>query len=312
MVIKTAFQSCFLFLRHTHKSSFYFIELRCNKLSRAPVIIHERSLGSFLLHSPTKTHSTTNRSNSMQKKITLSLLTTVVTAASLFAGTASAATNPGMGQWVRGAHLWQKPAVMGTVASVSGSSLTVTDKGGITFTVDASAAKVTKGFGKNATTLTVADIKTGDTVRVMGTVSGTAVTATSISDGIGRMGQGKRGDKTRMPGAFGTVGTVNGTSFTITSPQSPKSSTTRTFTVNTDGNTVFTKDGQPATLADVTAGQKVMAVGTVDTTALTVTATKVSIMTKLPQRPARLGRANANHALNKKAFPGKRMLGKKK
>ena len=77
---------------------------------------------------------------------------------------------PGMG---RGA------GVMGTVTAVSGNTVTVTDKDGTTYTIDATSAEVSK-----TSTITVSQIAVGDTVGVQGTVSGTTVTAKHIMDGL--------------------------------------------------------------------------------------------------------------------------------
>jgi hypothetical protein len=69
--------------------------------------------------------------------------------------------------------------VMGTVSAVSGTTVTVTNADGTSYTVDAASAKVSK-----IVDLTVGDIKVGDTIGVMGTVSGTNVTAAHIMDGV--------------------------------------------------------------------------------------------------------------------------------
>jgi hypothetical protein len=77
----------------------------------------------------------------------------------------------------------------GIVASISGTTLTMTeeaDEGGATYTVDASSATVTKA-GASAS---LGSIAVGDKIFVKGTVTGTNVVATSISDGHG-MGQHK-------------------------------------------------------------------------------------------------------------------------
>jgi ABC-type dipeptide/oligopeptide/nickel transport system ATPase component len=68
---------------------------------------------------------------------------------------------------------------MGTVSAVDGSTVTITNTDGTTYTVDATNAKVSKMVD-----LSVSDIKVGDQVGVMGTISGTSVTATHIMDGV--------------------------------------------------------------------------------------------------------------------------------
>ena len=68
---------------------------------------------------------------------------------------------------------------MGTVTAVSGNTITITGKDGKTYTIDGSAAKVSK-----TSSITVGDIKVGDTIGARGTVSGTTITAKDIMDGI--------------------------------------------------------------------------------------------------------------------------------
>jgi len=72
-----------------------------------------------------------------------------------------------------------QPVVAGTIASISGSTLTVTNKSNVTYTVDATNAKIFQG--KNATA-TLANVKVGDNVVVQGTVNGTSVTASTVID----------------------------------------------------------------------------------------------------------------------------------
>jgi hypothetical protein len=76
---------------------------------------------------------------------------------------------PGMG----------RGGTVGTVTAVNGSTITLSGKDGTTYTVDASSAKIS-----TMATITAADIKVGDTLGVQGTVSGTAVTAHDIMDGL--------------------------------------------------------------------------------------------------------------------------------
>lgn len=67
----------------------------------------------------------------------------------------------------------------GTVLSVSGTTITLTGSDGQTYTVDASAAQIGK-----VTAISIGDVKVGDTLNVMGEVSGTTVTAKHIMDGV--------------------------------------------------------------------------------------------------------------------------------
>lgn len=70
----------------------------------------------------------------------------------------------------------------GVVSSISGTTIVMgeeSDEGGASYTVDASKATVTN----NGAAATLADIKVGDKIFVQGTLSGTSVSATSVSLG---------------------------------------------------------------------------------------------------------------------------------
>jgi Domain of unknown function (DUF5666) len=69
----------------------------------------------------------------------------------------------------------------GTIASVNGSTLTVTGTDGTTYTVDASNATLVK---KGSTANAISAINVGDTVRIQGAVNGTSITATAILDNV--------------------------------------------------------------------------------------------------------------------------------
>lgn len=162
----------------------------------------------------------------------------------------------------------ERPALLGAITSVNGNVVTITDKSGVVFTVDATNAKISKGFGEFGTTIALADLKVGDEVGVLGTKSGQAVTATAIMDGMGPHG-GRTGTFAQM-GIGGTVAKVNGSIFTVTMPDfKDKTNTTTggtTYTVSTSGTTTYTKDGAAASLNDIVVGARVMVSGTVDTT----------------------------------------------
>ncbi len=209
---------------------------------------------------------------------------------------------------------WQnmpRPAVTGTVTAVNGTSITLSGFAPLaftpgstpltkpavkptptTFTVDASNATVSRGFGTSTTAIAVSAIATGDRLAVFGTLSGTSVTATKISDipagtmpfGFGPQGNhglgGPRSSNPKMvPGtvAFGSVTAVNGSDLTI-QQRAFRNQATTTETVVTTSATTFKKNGQAATLADISVGNLVMANGTT-TAADTLTANTVRILT---------------------------------
>jgi hypothetical protein len=79
----------------------------------------------------------------------------------------------------------------GSVTAINSSTLTLTARNKTTYTVDASSAIVTKGIG-TGTVSSMSAIQVGDRVMVMGSVSGSSATATSIRD-MGQFKSGMRG-----------------------------------------------------------------------------------------------------------------------
>jgi hypothetical protein len=180
-----------------------------------------------------------------------------------------------------------RPAVVGQVTAISGSTLTVATRAwqrdtddtsspsaqAATYAVDASGATVTKGGQAS----TVSAIAVGDMVAVEGTVSGQSVTATSIRDGAMRGMRGVRADgdwrrASTMPWASktppitgngepiigGTVTAISGSTLTVT----PK--TGAAYMVTTTSATTFSKRGVTgATLSNVAVGDSVVVQGTV-------------------------------------------------
>jgi hypothetical protein len=179
-----------------------------------------------------------------------------------------------------------RPGVFGTVASISGSTITVTSMmrgkpsttGGTataststTYTVDASSATVTKAGAASS----IGVITVGDRVSVQGTVSGQNVTATAIMDDIpagGMMGKGGvgmagmngfKGDGKPVIG--GTVSTVSGSTLTVTN------SGGNPYTIDATNATVMVK-GATSTIGAVLSGDSVLVQGTVSGQNVTATA----------------------------------------
>ena len=70
----------------------------------------------------------------------------------------------------------------GKVTAVTGSTITLVKNKTVTYTVNVGSATLTKGFGKNAKTILASDVVVGDRLTVIGSLSGTTVTASSIND----------------------------------------------------------------------------------------------------------------------------------
>lgn len=96
-----------------------------------------------------------------------------------------------------------QPVVAGKVTSVSGTTLTITNNSNVTYTIDASGAKVTQGQN----TIATSNINNGYTVVVQGTVNGTSVVAASVIDQTRPAGTttGSAAGQSN-PGFFGSIG----------------------------------------------------------------------------------------------------------
>ena len=97
-----------------------------------------------------------------------------------------------------------QPVVAGTVSTINGSNLTVTNGGNATYSIDASDAKIQKA---GISSSTVSNIVVGDKVIVQGTVNGTSVIATTIIDqtNLANVGKGTSSTQVHM-GFFGQIG----------------------------------------------------------------------------------------------------------
>jgi hypothetical protein len=188
-------------------------------------------------------------------------------------------------------HKGGRPGMGGAVAAINGTTITITGQNGSIYTVDTAKAKITRGFGPNTETLALTDIKVGDKIGIIGTISGTNITAKTIIDGVGMLRDRKTEgqEKTHVVGKILTV-----SPFSLTLEVKPfsdrmmKSATeTVTYTVDSTSNTTVTKDGVSASLGDLTVGQMIIATGKVDSSAKTVEATKINIMT-LKDKPTGL------------------------
>jgi hypothetical protein len=177
-----------------------------------------------------------------------------------------------------GMMMHRAPGVFGTVSVVNGNTITVTSKGfgrnasttpATTYTVDATNATITKaGVASSITSIGV-----GDMVDVLGTVSGTEVTATAIHDGImpGRgmqpktPGQGGGGPVIQgngQPVIGGSITAVSGSTLTVTNKSNV------TYTVDATNATV-TKGHATSTVSSIVVGDNVIVQGAVNGNAVT-------------------------------------------
>ncbi|MES2060157.1 MAG: hypothetical protein V4438_03940 [Patescibacteria group bacterium] len=87
-----------------------------------------------------------------------------------------------------------QPIVAGTVTAVGGNTITITNSSNVSFTIDATNAKIA---AKGVANATVSNIAVGDHVVAQGTVNGSAVVASSVID------QTKAGDENNGNGDNG-------------------------------------------------------------------------------------------------------------
>jgi hypothetical protein len=170
--------------------------------------------------------------------------------------------NNGIG-WGRMGKGQMDPQVTGTVSAVNGNTITLTGTNGTTYTVDASKAEIMKIVNNAKTTIQVSGIAVGDTLHVSGTVSGNAVTASKIIDGVMPARQNQA--------AAGTITAIDGNTNTITL----KGDNGTTYTVNA-GNAeimIAKKAGTSLQNSGIQTGDTLQVFGTVSGT--NITATKI-------------------------------------
>jgi hypothetical protein len=172
-----------------------------------------------------------------------------------------------------------RPAVIGTVTSINGNTITLSGHQGVdkasptipatTFTIDATKATIYK----DRATSTLASIVSGDTLAVQGTLTGNNVVATVIHDGImmGNRGERRGGmmgntqntqvmgqlQGNGLPVVAGTISAINGNTITITNKSNV------TYTVDVTSAKIMVKNAV-ATVSSVVAGDTVIVQGSVN------------------------------------------------
>jgi hypothetical protein len=232
-----------------------------------------------------------NIKNIMKKYIygfsSLAVLATLATAVPAFADNTAPLTPAHPGAWfnARGGMMkgrMMKPAVFGTVSAVSGNIITVSGKQGfgtnavsVTFTVDATNAKIMKDGSADAPTIvTISSINVGDRIMAQGTLTGTNLVATMIRDGrIPVPEKGNNGSKNPSvspiagdgnPIVAGTVSAVNGSVITITNKSNV------TYTINASGAKIV-KGSSTVLVSDIAVGDMIVVQGTINGNAVVAT-----------------------------------------
>jgi hypothetical protein len=160
----------------------------------------------------------------------------------------------------------------GVVASVSGTTITVTGRNGTTKAIQTTSSTT---FTLDGTASSLGAIAAGQYLRAQGTTDSNGVfAATSVAvSSTAPQGRGDRQDGTR---AGGVVASVNGSTITVTG----RNGTTKA--IQTTSSTTFTLDGAASSLSAIAAGQYLRAQGTTDSNGV-FTATSVVASTTAPQ-----------------------------
>jgi hypothetical protein len=98
-----------------------------------------------------------------------------------------------------------QPVVAGAVTAISGNTISITNKSNVSYTVDATNAKITKD---NAT-VAISSITVGDEIIAQGTINGNAVVASNIIDQVQPVANTSTtttGTATQHKGFFGSIG----------------------------------------------------------------------------------------------------------
>jgi 3-dehydroquinate synthase class II len=138
---------------------------------------------------------------------------------------------------------------MGQVQSISGSTIVITKSDGSTLNVATTAA--TKYHAKGMENPSLADIKAGDIVVVVGQLDGDTLTAAQVGFHTPRAKTG--------PMAAGKIATINGGTLTLEQPFG------QSLTVTTDANTFVVQRGEDGlvviSVSDLKVGDGVAVLG---------------------------------------------------
>jgi hypothetical protein len=111
-----------------------------------------------------------------------------------------------------------KQSVSGKISVIDGPTLTIVS-GSKTYTVDASAAKITKGVGRQVEDSVLSELKVGDMVLVSGKISDTKISATAVMilsvENIMKTAPVVSGKITAIKGMTLTVIGKNNTSYSV-------------------------------------------------------------------------------------------------
>ena len=184
-----------------------------------------------------------------------------------------------------------KAFIFGTISAINGSSLTVSGKtfgasATTTYTVDASSAKFWKiGDGFKPSGENLSNVTVGDHVLIIGTLSGTSITASSVIDGTftKKPHPSEKKNDSDKGSVKGTVSGILGTTLTVNAAASKKTeNAAATYSVDASNAKIYAgakgDEHTQASLANVETGDSIKARGTVNGT--NVAATLIHDFTK--------------------------------
>lgn len=141
---------------------------------------------------------------------------------------------------------------LGTVSSVSDSSITLTTKKGLVYTVNIQDAKIVK----EGVAASFAAVSVGDPIAVIGPAQGDAIDAHTVLDGQSTR-LGRRGGI-----IGGTVTTVSSGEFTLIPKSHPGHPVRPPVLVNITADTIVTRAGQKVSLGTLSTGSEAIVSGT--------------------------------------------------
>jgi len=174
---------------------------------------------------------------------------------------------------VRSLNASSTPVVFGIVEAVNDSYVTISSvlRGATTtYTIDASAAKIIKS---GSATTTISDIVVGDKILVKGNISGTNVSAETITDNKSKntkntnWSKAPKGFHAEFNGIIGKVSYINGTTISVS-------------VYKKNATTTYTVDASNVTISNIQVGDTIIVRGSVTGTSVIAK----SIVESLPPR----------------------------
>ncbi|MEI7777030.1 MAG: hypothetical protein WCI52_00230 [bacterium] len=212
----------------------------------------------------------------MHKKLIIPFAAAVIVVSSL--GTyqivnASSVHSRSHSSKVRSLNASSTPVVFGIVEAVNDSYVTISSvlRGATTtYTIDASAAKIIKS---GSATTTISDIVVGDKILVKGNISGTNVSAETITDNKSKntkntnWSKAPKGFHAEFNGIIGKVSYINGTTISVS-------------VYKKNATTTYTVDASNVTISNIQVGDTIIVRGSVTGTSVIAK----SIVESLPPR----------------------------